>query len=150
MCEEVVSPKIKLLWKSSIIFEKRNPQSKKKIQIRLFIFPKRFPHPNKYSWGISYQYLPGWPEPTEEEMIRLCLCHTILMLSWKLDESQKKELPQFLLITVDISSQGLISAPNLIVPHRHRPYHSLTLKENYFRDFVTESLRAIYQVLKLY
>ena len=23
-----------------------------------------------------YEYLPGWPEPTEEEIIRLCLCHT--------------------------------------------------------------------------
>ena len=25
---------------------------------------------------ISYKYLPGWPEPTEEEIIRSCLCHT--------------------------------------------------------------------------
>ena len=23
-----------------------------------------------------YEYLPGWPEPTEKEIIRLCLCHT--------------------------------------------------------------------------
>ena len=35
-----------------------------------------FTHPDKYSWGISCEYLPGWPEPTEEEIIRLCLCHT--------------------------------------------------------------------------
>ena len=26
--------------------------------------------------GISYEYLPGWPEPAEKEIIRLCLYHT--------------------------------------------------------------------------
>ena len=40
------------------------------------VFPERFPRPDKYSWGISYEYLPGWPELTEEKIIRLCLCHT--------------------------------------------------------------------------
>ena len=29
--------------------------------------------PDKYSWGVSYEYLPGWPEQTEEEIIGLCL-----------------------------------------------------------------------------
>ena len=38
-----------------------------------------FPHPDKYSWGISYEYLTGWPKPTEEEIITLCLCHTIFI-----------------------------------------------------------------------
>ena len=50
----------------------------KKKRSRL-IFPKRFPHPYKYSWGISYEYLPGWPEPTKKEIIRLCLCDTIFI-----------------------------------------------------------------------
>ena len=50
----------------------------KKKRLRL-IFPKRFPHPYKYSWGISYEYLPRWPELTEKEIIRLCLCHTIFI-----------------------------------------------------------------------
>ena len=44
-----------------------------------FYFPKRFPHPFKYSWGISYKYLTVWPEPTKEEIIRLCLCHAIFI-----------------------------------------------------------------------
>ena len=43
------------------------------------IFPKRFPHPYQYSCGISYEYLPGWPELNEREIIRLCLCHTIFI-----------------------------------------------------------------------
>ena len=43
------------------------------------IFPKRFPHPYQYSCGISYEYLPGWPESNEREIIRLCLCHTIFI-----------------------------------------------------------------------
>ena len=50
----------------------------KKKRLRL-IFPKRLPHPYKYSWGISYEYLPRWPESTEKEIIRLCLCHTIFI-----------------------------------------------------------------------
>ena len=36
-----------------------------------------FPHPDKYSWGISSEYLLGWPEPIKEEITRTCLCHTI-------------------------------------------------------------------------
>ena len=43
------------------------------------IFSERFPHPDKDLWGISCEYLPGPPEPTEEEIIRLCLCHTIFI-----------------------------------------------------------------------
>ena len=43
------------------------------------MFPKRFPHPYKYSWGISHEYLPEWPESTEREIISLCLCHTIFI-----------------------------------------------------------------------
>ena len=39
------------------------------------IFSKRFLHSDKHSWGISYEYLPGWLEPAKEEIIRLCLCH---------------------------------------------------------------------------
>ena len=35
------------------------------------IFPERFPHPDKCSWGISCDYLSGWPEPTEEKIIKL-------------------------------------------------------------------------------
>ena len=48
-------------------------------QSRLIIFPEMFPHLDKNSWGISYEYLRGWPKPTEEEIIRLCLCHTIFI-----------------------------------------------------------------------
>ena len=51
----------------------------KKSQSRLIIFPEMFPHLDKNSWGISYEYLRGWPKPTEEEIIRLCLCHTIFI-----------------------------------------------------------------------
>ena len=41
------------------------------------IFPERFRHSGKYSCGISFEYLSGWPEPTKEEITRSCLCHTI-------------------------------------------------------------------------
>ena len=47
------------------------------LRLTEIIFPERFPHHFKYSWGISYEYFPGWPEQTEEEIIRLCLRHTI-------------------------------------------------------------------------
>ena len=57
------------------LFEKR----KKNLRLTEIIFLERFPHPFKYSWRISYEYLPGWPEPTEEEIIRLCLRHTIFI-----------------------------------------------------------------------
>ena len=36
-----------------------------------------FLHPDKYSWGFPNEYLPGWPKPIEEEIIRLCLCRRI-------------------------------------------------------------------------
>ena len=42
--------------------------------------PKRLPHPYEYSWGISYEYLPGWPQSTEKEIIRLCLYDTIFII----------------------------------------------------------------------
>ena len=55
-----------------------------------------FTHPDKYSWGISCEYLPGWPEPTEEEIIRLCLCHTSYLDKFlKLHISQTKKIFQF-------------------------------------------------------
>ena len=39
-----------------------------------------------------YEYLQGWPEPTEEEIIRLCLCHTsYLHKFWKLHISKQKK-----------------------------------------------------------
>ena len=48
-----------------------------------------FAHPDKNSWRISYEYLPGWPEPTEEE---ICLCHTSYLHKFlKLHISQTKE-----------------------------------------------------------
>ena len=82
-CEEITSTKIELSWKSGNICEKGNRYLKKRNLIRLaitlIIFPKKFPHPHKYSWGISYEYSPGWPEPNEKEIIRLCLCHTIFI-----------------------------------------------------------------------
>ena len=58
------------------LFEKKK---KKNLRLTEIIFLERFPHPFKYSWRISYEYLPGWPEPTEEEIIRLCLRHTIFI-----------------------------------------------------------------------
>ena len=39
----------------------------------------RFPQANKYSWGISYEYLPGWLKQAEEKIIRLCLGRTIFI-----------------------------------------------------------------------
>ena len=65
----------------------------KKKRLRL-IFPKRLPHPYKYSWGISYEHLPGWPEPTQEEIIRLCLCHTIF-INFKVLYHKLKKMSQF-------------------------------------------------------
>ena len=80
-CEGVASARIEFSWISGNICEKGNRYLKKRNQtglaITLIIFSKRFPHPYKYSWRISYEYLPGWLEPTEKEIIRLCLYHTI-------------------------------------------------------------------------
>ena len=39
-------------------------------------FPERFPHPGKYSYETPHEY---WLEQTEEEIIRLSLCHTIFI-----------------------------------------------------------------------
>ena len=79
------------------MWEEKSP-FEKKIQI-----PERFPHPDRYLWGISYEYLPGWPEPTKEEIIRLCLCHTIFI---------SLLIYYLLLLTVNITSYGLVSALN--------------------------------------
>ena len=48
-------------------------QEGKKSQIRLVImfYSNYFPREGKY--------LPGWQEPVEEEIIRLCLYHTIFI-----------------------------------------------------------------------
>ena len=79
---------MRMSWKSRNICEKGNCYlKKKKSQIKQWlrlieiIFSDSFPHPDCYSWEISYEYLSGPPEPTEEEIIRLCLCHTIFMNS---------------------------------------------------------------------
>ena len=37
-------------------FEK-NPILNLWLRLIKIIFPERFTHPNKYSWGISYEYL---------------------------------------------------------------------------------------------
>ena len=58
------------------------------------IFPERFPHFYKYSWGISFEYLPGWPKPTEEEIIGLYLCHTIF-INFKVVSITDKKMSQF-------------------------------------------------------
>ena len=55
--------KIKLSWKSRYISEKGNCNLKKNCQFKLVltvvetIFPYKFIHSDKYSWGISYEYL---------------------------------------------------------------------------------------------
>ena len=65
----------------------------KKKRLRL-IFPKSFPHPCKYSWGISYEYLLGWPETTQKKIIRLCSCHTIF-INFKVTYRKLKKMFQF-------------------------------------------------------
>ena len=50
------------------LFAKNKPKLDQRLRL---IFPKRLPHPYKYSWGISYEYLPRWPESTEKEIIKL-------------------------------------------------------------------------------
>ena len=100
--KKIAAPKIKLLcrsshsekvWRSSFSKNKvalKKPQHipegksllEKKLKLdqwlRLseIIFPERFSHPGKYSYEIPHEY---WPELTEEEIIRLCLCHTIFI-----------------------------------------------------------------------
>ena len=73
------------------LFEK-NPKLDQCLCLFEIIFPERFAHPDKYSWGISYQCLPGWPEPPQEEIIRSCLCHTSYLHTFlKLYISQTKK-----------------------------------------------------------
>ena len=63
------------------------PPFEKKFQVKLvitfneIIFPEKLPYANKYTWGISYEYLSGWPEVTEEEITRLCSGRTICINS---------------------------------------------------------------------
>ena len=76
-CEEVVSTKIKLSWKSGNTCENGNCYLKKRNQFRLaipFNFPQDIPPP----WGISW-ILTSVAESNEKEIIRLCLCHTIFI-----------------------------------------------------------------------
>ena len=68
-CEEKSSPKIKLSWKSRSILEKGNRllnQTRDQRCLTEIISPERFPHPHKYSWGISYEYLPGRLKPADD------------------------------------------------------------------------------------
>ena len=60
---------------------KKNSEIKQCLRLIEIIFAGRFTQPNIYSWGISYEHLSGYPEPTEEDIIRLCLCYTIIMNS---------------------------------------------------------------------
>ena len=39
----------------------------------------KFVEDRKVLMGSLFEYLPGWPEPTEEEVIRLCLCDAIFI-----------------------------------------------------------------------
>ena len=101
MCRSSYSEKV---WRSSfyqnkVVLKKwqhiREGKSlfEKKKRWRL-IFPKRFPHPYKYSRGISYEYLPGWPERTQKEIIRLCLSHAIF-INFKVMYYKLKKIYQF-------------------------------------------------------
>ena len=56
------------------LFEK-NPQIRLAIMFNWNYFLQEVPSFWKAFVGISYEYLPGWPEPAKEEIIRLCLCH---------------------------------------------------------------------------
>ena len=82
-CGEVTSPKIMLSWKVTKYARRESPFENKKsklnywLRLTEFVFPESFPHPDKDSWGISYEYLSGQPESTKEEITRQCLCHTI-------------------------------------------------------------------------
>ena len=73
---------MKLSWKSANTCEKGNrclkinPRLEWWLRLIEIIFPERIPHPGKYLYEIPHKY---WPEPKEEEIIRLCLCHTIFI-----------------------------------------------------------------------
>ena len=86
------------------------------------IFPERFPHSDKCSWEISYEYLSGWPEPTKEESLgNACAILSSKIFNLKLFVSQTKKLSQFLLLTVNISSQEFVSTLNSIVSLQDHP-----------------------------
>ena len=79
----------------------KSPFENKKSHIKLvitfdeIIFPERFPHSDKCLWGISYEYLSGWPEPTKEES----LGNVCVILSSKI------------FIVVCITDKGTVSIP---------------------------------------
>ena len=89
-------------------FEKKNPKLNERLPLIGIILPERFPHPYKYSWGISYEYLSGLPEPTKFTLyyLRKCL---------KLYVSKIRNLSQDLLLTVNVSSSGFVSTLTSIV-----------------------------------
>ena len=74
-CEEVASPKIKLPWKSRLIYEKGNRHLKKKAKLNWWlrlietIFPEMFMR--------NLVYLSWWPQTTNKEIIRTFLYYTI-------------------------------------------------------------------------
>ena len=81
-------------------FEK-NPKLNYWLRLIEIIFPKKLPHPDNYSWRISYEYLSWWPEPTEKEMIRLCLCNTIFIDIWSfMYRKRKNYLNSFFLLLI--------------------------------------------------
>ena len=92
---KVVLKKLQHMWEEKSPFEKKNPKLNYWLRLVKIIFPERFPQPDKCTCGTSYNYLSGSAEPTGEEIIKLCSCHTIFI---------NKKLPQFLLLTVNISS----------------------------------------------
>ena len=85
---------------------------KKKIKLVITFnwnyFPKRFSHPDKYSWEIWYEYLSWLLELTKfmSYYLRKCL---------KLYVSQTRKLCWYLLLTVHVSSYGLASILTSIV-----------------------------------
>ena len=89
---KAVLEKLQFMREGKSLFEK-NPKLDKWLCLLEIIFSKRFPHPDK-PWEISYEYLPAWPEPTEEEIIRLCLCHT-------------SYLPKFLKLHISLTKKSL-------------------------------------------
>ena len=66
------------------------------------------PHCNKYSWGISYEYLSGLSEPTKfiSYYPRKCL---------KLYVSQTRKVCRYLPLMVNVSSQEFVSILTSIV-----------------------------------
>ena len=88
-------------------FEKKNPKLNERLPLIGIILPERFPHPYKYSWGISYEYLSGLPEPTK--FMSHCLRKYL-----KLYVSQTRKLSRYLL-TVNVSSQGVVSILTSII-----------------------------------